>query len=103
MFAEQWPNFIKQSLDPEAVAEAQGVISSKISGCIHQVFLLGLMDAFQLEDWEVGIEPRGGSGYINIQVVSIELKSSKKTSRRIPLRHSAELDVTILMWKEIQP
>jgi hypothetical protein len=85
-FAEQWPHFMQQSLHPKAVAKARGAISSKTPETVYQVFLLGLMLGRGLKGWEVTIEPRGGSGYIDIRLVSketqsavlMELKSSNK-------------------------
>jgi len=85
-FAEQWPDFMQQSLHPKAVGMARGAVSSKTPETVYEVFLLGLMLGRALKDWEVTIEPRGGSGYIDIRLVSketqsavlMELKSSKK-------------------------
>ena len=85
-FAEKWPHFMQQSLDPKAVAKARGAVSSKTPEIVYQVFLFGLLRGLGLKGWEVTIEPRGGSGYIDIRLISkktrsavlIELKSSKK-------------------------
>jgi hypothetical protein len=85
-FAEQWPHFMQQSLHPKSVAKARGAISSKTPEAVYQVFLFGLILGRGLKGWEVTIEPRGGSGYIDIRLISkkaqsavlIELKSSKK-------------------------
>jgi len=85
-FAAQWPDFMQQNLDPKAVVKARGALSSKTPERIYQVFLLGLMYCLQSKGWEISIEPRGGSGYIDIFLVSkgtksavlIELKSSNK-------------------------
>ena len=85
-FAKQWPNFMQQSLHPKAVGKARGAVSSKTPEIVYQVFLLGLTLGRALKGWEVTIEPRGGSGYIDIRLVSketqsavlIELKSNKK-------------------------
>lgn len=85
MFAEQWPDFMQQNLHPEAVGKARGAVSSKTPETVYQVFLLGLVLGRALKGWDVKIEPRGGSGYIDIRLVSketqsavlMELKSSK--------------------------
>jgi hypothetical protein len=77
---------MQQSLHPKAVAKARGAISSKTPEAVYQVFVLGLLLGVKLKGWEVTIEPRGGSGYIDVRLVSkdtqsavvIELKSSKK-------------------------
>ena len=85
--AEQWPQFMQQSLHPKAVAKARGAISSKTPEINYQLFLYGLMQGGGLrKGWEVTIESRGGSGYIDIRLVSketqsavlIEIKSSEK-------------------------
>ena len=75
-FAAQWPDFMQQNFDPKAVAKARGALSSKTPEHIYQVFLLGLMYYLQSEGWEISIEPRGGSGYIDIRLVSKETKSA---------------------------
>lgn len=85
-FAERWPLFMQQHLDPKSVAKTRDAVSFKTPERIYQVYFLGLMHCLRPKGWEVSIEPRAGGGYIDIRLVSrkkgravlIELKSSEK-------------------------
>jgi hypothetical protein len=85
-FAERWPDFMQQHLDPKTVAKARGAVSLKTPESTYQVYFLGLMHYLRPKGWEVSIEPRAGGGYIDIRLISrkkgravlIELKSSEK-------------------------
>jgi hypothetical protein len=86
IFAERWPIFMQQHLDPKSVAKTRGAVSFKNPERIYQVYFLGLMHCLRPKGWEVSIEPRAGGGYIDIHLISrkkgravlIELKSSEK-------------------------
>ena len=85
-FAERWPNFMQQNLDPKTVAKLRGTISNKTPERIYRVYFLGLMHSLRCKGWDVSIESRGGGGYIDIRLISktksrailIKLKSSQK-------------------------
>ena len=85
IFAERWPIFMQQHLDPKTVAKTRGPVSFKTPERIYQVYFLGHMHCLRPKGWEISIEPRAGSGYIDIRLVSrkkgravlIELKSSE--------------------------
>lgn len=85
-FAERWPIFMQQHLDPKTVAKTRGAVSFKTPERIYQVYFLGLMHFLRPKGWEVSIESRAGGGYLNIRLISskkgravlIELKSSDK-------------------------
>ena len=85
-FAERWPNFMQQYLDPKTVAKTRGAVSLKTPERIYQVYFLGLMHFLRPKGWEVSIEPRAGGGYLDIRLISrkkgravlIELKSSSE-------------------------
>jgi len=84
-FAERWPIFMQQHLDPKTVAKTRAV-SFKTPERIYQVYFLGLMHFLRPKGWEVSIESRAGGGYLDICLISskkgravlIELKSSDK-------------------------
>ncbi|KIL70012.1 hypothetical protein M378DRAFT_156070, partial [Amanita muscaria Koide BX008] len=85
-FTAKWPNFMQQNLDPKLVGKARGAVSNKTPEKIYHVFFLGLMLSTRAKGWEVSIEPRTGSGFVDIRLrhrrkrmaVLIELKSSEK-------------------------
>jgi len=85
-FAERWPIFMQQHLDPKTVGKVRGAVSLKTPERIYQVYFLGLMHVLRPKGWEVSIEPQAGGGYLDIRLVSrkrgsavlIELKSSDK-------------------------
>ena len=87
-FAERWPIFMQQHLDPKTVAKERGAVSLKTPESIYQVYLLGLMHLLRSKGWEVSMKSRDGSqaGYIDIRLILrkegrgalIELKSSEK-------------------------
>jgi len=85
-FAERWPLFMQQHLDPKSVAKTRDAVSFKTPERIYQVYFLGLMHFLRPKGWEVSIEPQARGGYIDIRLVSrkkgravlIELKSSEK-------------------------
>jgi hypothetical protein len=82
IFAERWPIFIQQHLDPKT----RGAVGFKTPERIYQVYFLGHMHCLRPKGWEVSIKPRAGGGHIDICLVSrkkgravlIELKSSEK-------------------------
>ncbi|KAK2467448.1 hypothetical protein APHAL10511_000303 [Amanita phalloides] len=84
-FAERWPQFMQDTLDPKLVAKERGAKSRKTLERIYQAYLFGLFHFLYSKGWESTIESRAGNGYINIRIVSktlrsavlIELKSSK--------------------------
>ena len=85
-FATKWPNFMRQQLDPKLVGKARGAISRKTLERIYHILFWGLMQSLKTKGWEVSIEPRAGSGDVDIRLrhkrkgmaVLIELKSSEK-------------------------
>jgi hypothetical protein len=85
-FTAKWPNFMQQHLDPKLVSKARGAVSNKTLEKIYHVFFLGLLLSTRVNGWEVSIEPRTGSGFVDIRLrhrrkrtaVLIELKSSEK-------------------------
>ena len=85
-FTAKWPKFMQQHLHPNLVARAQGAVSNKTLEKIYHVFFLGLMLSTRAKGWEVSIESRTGSGFVDIRLrhrmkrtaVLIELKSSEK-------------------------
>jgi hypothetical protein len=85
-FAERWPIFMQQHLDPKAVGKTRGAVSLKTPERIYQVYFLGLVHFLRPKGWEVSIEPRAGGGYLDIRLISrkkgravlIQLKSSSK-------------------------
>jgi len=84
-FADDWPQFMQQNLDPKIVAKTRGAGSWRTEERIYHIYLYGLLYALRSKGWEVIIEPRAGSGYIDIRLISkksrsavlIELKSSE--------------------------
>ena len=84
-FMTKWPDFMQQQLDSRLVGKARGAVSRKTLERIYNVWFCGLMHSLRPKGWEVSIEPRAGSGYVDIRLrhkrkctaVLIELKSSE--------------------------
>lgn len=85
-FAAQWPPFMQATLDPKTVGKQRGAKSQKTPERIYHVYLLGLLHGLRRQGWQVHLQARAGSGYVDIRLVSqtlrtavlIELKSSEK-------------------------
>jgi hypothetical protein len=73
-------------VDPKTVGKQRGAKSPKTPERIYHVYLLGLLHGLRRQGWQVHLEARAGSGYVDIRLVSqslrtavlIELKSSEK-------------------------
>jgi len=84
-FTTKWPDFLQDSLDPKSVAKVSRAASKKTPERIYQVHLLGLFHTLQLKGWDIAIEPKAGTGYIDVCLISkkkqiaviIEIKSSE--------------------------